>query len=224
METPMTAVPSVADSLMDAALQLAESRNWRSISLGDIARAAEQPLAAAYDCFPTKLHLVSAILARNDRRVLEGVVESEGETARERLFEVLMRRFDVLQMHKRGVAGMLRDLPQQPVAALAMLPRFALSMAWMLQAAGVSAVGIGGLLRTQAIGVIYLNAMRVWLSDDSADLARTMAALDQGLNRAEALVQQFPLLQGAAAGTATAAAAAPLVGPDETFVAEDAPD
>jgi hypothetical protein len=58
-------------------------------------------------------------------------------------------------------------------------------MALMLEAAGVSSSGLRGTLRTKGLGAIYLATMRDWFGDDSSDKARTMAALDARLRRAE---------------------------------------
>ncbi len=44
------------------------------------------------------------------------------------------------------------------------------------------------LARTKGLALIYFNAFRVWLDDDTPDMARTMAALDRGLARAEWLM------------------------------------
>ena len=45
------------------------------------------------------------------------------------------------------------------------------------------------LVRIEGLTLIYANALRVWLTDDTPDMAKTMAALDQGLRRAERLVE-----------------------------------
>ena len=61
----------------------------------------------------------------------------------------------------------------------------------MLEAAGISASGPFGLLRTKGLLAVWLAALRVWLADDSNDLSRTMAALDRYLRRAERLAIEF---------------------------------
>jgi hypothetical protein len=43
-----------------------------------------------------------------------------------------------------------------------------------------------------ALAAIYAYVLRVWLGDDSADNARTMAALDRALKNAEMLAQSVP--------------------------------
>jgi hypothetical protein len=42
------------------------------------------------------------------------------------------------------------------------------------------------------VALIYLATLGVWLRDESEDKARTMAALDKQLRRAEALVLRLP--------------------------------
>jgi hypothetical protein len=103
-----------------------------------------------------------------------------------------MLRFDALAPHKKAVASILADVPADPLAALTEARPLLRSMAWMLEAAGLSAAGLGGCLRVHGLAGVYLATLRVWLGDDSSDLARTMAALDRNLRRAESLVGMLP--------------------------------
>jgi hypothetical protein len=84
------------------------------------------------------------------------------------------------------------------------------SMARMLEAAGLSARGPVGAVRTKGLAVVYANAVRAWLGDDSTDMASTMAALDKGLRQAERaadlcrrLARTAPLADDRAAPTAS---------------------
>src|SRR6185437_8021756 len=94
----------------------------------------------------------------------------------------------------------LRDSIGDPAALLG-APALLRSMAWMLAAAVISAAGWPGVLRPQALAGLYLWVLREFLSDESVDLARTMAALDRGLRRA----QSFLGIAGAAMGDRDAA-------------------
>jgi hypothetical protein len=58
-------------------------------------------------------------------------------------------------------------------------------MGWLLDAAGVSTAGLPGALRVRGLTVVWLAAVRAWARDDSADLAATMRAVDDALQRAE---------------------------------------
>jgi len=176
-----------AGRIIDAALDLAAIEGWSGLGMARIASAAGLALADVHALFPSKACLLDAFIRRVDARVLAAGPADADEAARDRLFEVLMRRFDVLAPRKAAVAAILRDIVD-PTVGLVGLPALARSMAWTLEAAGLSAAGLGGLVRAQGLMVVYANAMRVWLRDDTADMAKTMAALDKGLRRAESLV------------------------------------
>jgi AcrR family transcriptional regulator len=179
----------VSDRMLSAALELAAGGGWRSVSLAEIAGEAGVSLAEAYAAYPTKASILAGFIARTDRQVLAGGATEKEDSVRDRLFEILMRRFDALTPHKDAVAGILRDLPSDPAAILATAPQLANGMAWMVETAGLSSSGLRGAIRVKGVTLIYLNTLRVWLRDDSADMARTMASLDQSLRRAEKLIR-----------------------------------
>jgi hypothetical protein len=61
-------------------------------------------------------------------------------------------------------------------------------MAMTLTLAGLSAEGLSGLIRAKALAMIYGSVMPAFWRDDSADLSRTMAALDDRLQRIETVM------------------------------------
>lgn len=181
------------DRMVDAALALAAERPWHEVSLREIAEASGLPLAEAYRCGASKQALLEAFLRRTDAAVLaEGVVGSEEGSARDRIFDVLMRRFDALQPHRKALASILLAQTRDPATALINLAALQRSMAWMLEAAGLETGGLRGLVRTRGLTLLYLATLRTWLRDDSLDLAKTMAALDGYLRRLEGLLRRLP--------------------------------
>jgi AcrR family transcriptional regulator len=169
----------VGERMLDAALALAADRDWAGIGLAEIAHHAGLPLAEAFAACRSKLALLAALTRRLDGAALAGTPEAEG-LPRERLFDLLMRRFDVLQPHRRALRSMLRGSLGDPAALLA-APALLRSMAWMLEAAGIATSGWRGALRVHVLAGVYLSVLRVFLDDESADLAATMAALDRRL-------------------------------------------
>ena len=116
---------NVSDLILSAALTLAATKGWRSTSLADIAVEADVSLAEAYAAYPTKAAILTGLLSQTDQQVLsEGGIDDQ-EPVRDRLFDVLMRRFDALEPHKPAVAAILRDLPLDPSSLIVALPNFA---------------------------------------------------------------------------------------------------
>ena len=68
-------------------------------------------------------------------------------------------------------------------------------MALILSAAGLSTSGLFGKLRIHGLLLIYTNAFRIWLLDDSPDFGKTMAVIDQDLHKAEFLMSFFSSLK-----------------------------
>jgi len=174
----------LASRLIDAALALAAERGWRDVTLRDIAEAAGVGLAETHAVFPSRQAVLRGFARRIDAEVLAS--EEAGATeggARDRLFDVLMRRFDALAPYKAGLANILADQLRDPLALGCGLCVLRRSMACMLEAADLSAAGLRGALRIKGLSAVYLAALRAWLRDDSEDHAKAMAALDRGLGR-----------------------------------------
>lgn len=173
--------------IVDAALRLAAERGWRDLTLPEIAAAAECSLADLYGHFPSKGAILDAYSRRIDLEVLKTPDEPETaeSTARDRLFDVMMRRLDALAPHKEGLRAILADLPADPLAAARQGRHLVRSMSWMLEAAGIRADGLAGMVRVRGLAAIYLATLRTWMTDEGEDMGRTMARLDQLLRRAE---------------------------------------
>lgn len=196
---PAASAGTPEERLVDAALRLAERQGWRRTGMAAIAGEAGLPLDEAYAACRSKAALLAAFTRRIDRAALAGA-KGEGEGPwRDRLFDTLMRRFDALQPHKPALAAILRDSLGDPQALLA-APQLLNSMAWMLEAAGLSAAGWRGRLRVRLLMALYLSVLRIFLRDDSPDLTKTMAALDQRLRRAESWLGRFGAGRGDGAG------------------------
>ena len=179
-------------AIIESALTLAASRGWARVGLGDIAEAAEASLAELRAEFSSKSAIVAAYAAAIDREVLAARdPEVAGRPATERLFDVLMKRFDLLNAHKEGVGAIMRSCPSDPEAILCGPLVLRRSMRWMLEAADLSSAGLQGGLRVKALSALYLSMLPVWLRDDSEDMARTMAVLDRRLRRLDRLTRSL---------------------------------
>ena len=174
--------------IVEAAMTLAAEKGWSRTRMADVAAAADVSMAELKALFPVKLSLVVGLMKKIDAEVLENVEPShDDETVRDRLFEILMDRFDALTPYKKAVASIAEDLRWEGPAALCIVPHGLISMSWMLEAAGVDSAGISGVIRAKGLAVVYGIALKAWLEDDSPDMEKTMAALDGALAKAESL-------------------------------------
>jgi AcrR family transcriptional regulator len=177
---------SDSDRIIDAALACIARQGWRRLSLADIAAEAGLPVLGVYRLYASKPAILCAFFRRIDEAVLAAPLDSEpDERPRDRVFDLLMRRFDALTPYRAALEVLGRELPTDPLAVLAAGAGLLRSMRWMLEAAGISGEGVGGVLAVKLTAAAYLATLRVWLRDESPDLAPTMAALDRRLRGIE---------------------------------------
>jgi hypothetical protein len=147
-------------------------------------------LAEFRDLFPSKGAVLGGLSRQIDRKVLEETTDDlTGEPARERVFDVIMRRFDALEPYKEALRRISRDIQYDPLSLAALHQVAVNSMRFMLAASGIRTEGPLGVLRLQGAVLVYSNTMRTWLDDDDPALAKTMARLDRELRRGERVLE-----------------------------------
>jgi AcrR family transcriptional regulator len=178
---------------LDAFLRLIADKGFAQVSLREVAESAGLGVAELYRLYPDKVALASAFMARIDAEVLAGTSKQSDpeETARDRLFDVLMRRYDVLRPHRAALAAIRRAATRDPLLAIELGPSLRRSMAAMLEAASLSSEGLSGALRQNGLLAIHYAVSRVFDRDETTDLSKTMAALDGRLKMAERWAQLF---------------------------------
>lgn len=171
-----------------AALRLAAERPWADVSIRDIAEEAGLSLDAMRKAFGSKTQIISAYMRAIDDQVLSAIPPRDpNETARDALFEVLMARLDAMAEHKPA----LRSINADTSFDSGLFGSYLNSQRWMLLAAGLDGDGPRGVMRASGLAALFGSVFQVWLDDDDPGLAKTMAALDRRLRRAEATMSSI---------------------------------
>lgn len=182
----------VKQRIIDALLALAGEMPWEDITISEVALHAGISLADFRDQFPSKGAVLAGFSRMIDRKVLDGTNEDlAAETARDRLFDVLMRRIDAMGPYKAGLKGISQWVRRDPVSAMALNTTVLNSMRFMLEAAHLHSEGIAGTLKLQGLAIAWQRVLNVWFEDDEPGLDRTMAALDRELSRGETLTARL---------------------------------
>ena len=174
--------------LIAAAFKLAEHKPWGEVSMLEIADAAGMPLDEMRRAVGAKSQILAGFMRLVDDEVLKRAPTKVAEGARrDALFEVIMSRLDVLTPYKPALKSIAKAAP----ADTSLIMPYLNAQRWMLTAAGISADGASGLIRTSGLASLYGSVFRTWLDDDDPGLARTMAALDRRLRRGESTIRTF---------------------------------
>jgi ubiquinone biosynthesis protein COQ9 len=179
-------VPEPKDVVIDAMMDVVARDGWLAATLAAVAAEAGQPIADVATLFGNRFNILAAFGRRADLAALKEAEDEGGSQAvRDRLFAILMARFDALTPFKSAVQRLAKASRTDPGLAAFFLRQLPCSLALVAEAAGVSSTGWLGLARIKALTVLYIGVTRTWLADDSPDLSKTMAALDQALARAD---------------------------------------
>ena len=174
--------------LLQTAMTLIAERGYAAYSRTELARAAGVPLTTVYAELPDRAALLRALGARLDRAML-GVEpgELDGMTARERLFELIMRRLDAMAPFKEGLKVMGREAQADLEVIMTTMANLGRATGWLLDAAGTGLTGWRKGLGAQLLAALYVRVFNVWLKDDSPEMATTLAELDRRLNQLDRL-------------------------------------
>src|SRR5262245_42581990 len=109
------------EKLIEAFLALLAEKSFEKIGLAAVAEKAGVSLADMRGEFGSTFDILAAFVRETDRKVLAGGEQEDAEaSARDRLFEVLMRRLEALQPHREAIRSLARSAQRSPSFALAM--------------------------------------------------------------------------------------------------------
>jgi hypothetical protein len=175
---------SIRRDLSRAALSLAASGPWREVTLVRLAHVASRPVSDFYGA--SLGEALDCVEEAFDRAIGEDMDQLDpGQSVRDRLFELIMRRFEAMEPHRASVLAMEQGADRDPVLMAGAHQRNVRCARWVLALAGLEADGMTGNARAQGLGVIIGQARAAWRGDDAGDFAKTMASLDKNLRRAE---------------------------------------
>mgnify|MGYP003767696907 FL=1 len=184
-----------------------ERQGWQNTTLQSIAAAAGLPVWQLVLSAGSRFDMLAKFGRRADIAALRSLDGGDASlSTRDRLFDLIMARLDAHQPYKGAIRKLADAACTDPGLAAFFACHLPRSMRVLADAAGVNVTGLSGMAKVQGLTCLYLSVTRTWLRDDTPDMARTMAALDQALGRAERWCDRFSrrARQSAASGPSAA--------------------
>ena len=186
-------------TLADEAWRQLGTRPLAELTIAEIATHAnvDAALAVAVAGDPQQL-ILGKMEALDDQAVLESfadITDAGAVSIREKILEALMHRFEVYAPYRMQIQALNRAARGRPDLALALGLGLQSVTRRMLAMAGDHCDGWRGTMRTKGVAGVLLVVARVWMKDDSPDLAPTMKELDRRLQQAEEWAVSLRLFQ-----------------------------
>ncbi len=176
------AVP-LSQMLTQALMTLIPERGFAGLTLEDVADTAGLSMAEVRTAASSITDILALYGQEIDAQMLAaGPVEGE---MRDRLFDLIMRRFDALAEYKEAAQLIVNEATMSPTLALKLLPIAKRGVVSTLSAADITPTP----LRVAGLGMVMLAALRSYLTDDSEDLGKTMSTLDSALAKLQSAAQ-----------------------------------
>lgn len=170
-------------SVFDCAFRAIDKSGWKEFNLFEVCTQEGIPSAWMRKHCPSKERLIGLLNEAADVQAFEDTKNDQCADTKEQIFNCLMARLDFFDRYKVGIVRMLNDLPCDPPCLVKFSVDTAQSMEWLGNTMSLGGSFVKSFARANAIAVLWGLTLRTWIKDDSADLADSMAILDQGLEK-----------------------------------------
>lgn len=201
-----------APDLLVLAFEIIAETGWRGFSFTELSDRSGLSLTEVRAVFSGRSAVLGQLSEQLDQAMLATEPDDlEGLPPRDRVFEMIMSRLEAMAPFRAGLCRLMMDARSDPGLIAMTACRLDRSLAWLQDGAGLAHAHhmspLGNLRRKiqrRLLGAVYLQTLKVWSSDESLDLAKTMASLDKQLRRIENVAGLTPgeKAQGATADAA----------------------
>lgn len=182
---------SLTESMLDVALEQAESSSWESVNLHNIAKTLGISLLEINKFYLQKDDLVEAWFDRADRAMLTENTSEDFTSlaAHERVHQLMMCWFMAMKSHRKVTRQMLLYKLEPGHIHLQTLGimRISRTVQWFREAALLKTENIHRIIEEVLLTRIFLFGFTRWLFDDSKNSLTTDRYLQASLKRLRSL-------------------------------------
>jgi len=164
-------------------LNILQNNSWGSLSLE---QALKNNKNKKVD-IQSKFDLLKIINSYVDDELIKKTRYIENSSIKDMLFEVIMARFDILELNRKSFIEIYKCLKKNPKYFIKLLPSFLESMIITAELSNFNVNGLKGSIRLKGLVFLYFMTFFQWKEDNNSSLEKTMTALDKNLDHAEKL-------------------------------------
>lgn len=172
--------------VIQLSFKLIERIGWNDFSLEKLSTLEKVPLDEIKYLMISKNNVLSEYSKMIDQDV-ESVIDIEDfkdSSVKDNLFELLMCRFESMNKYKKALQK-ITESRKDPLLAKNIACNVMNSLDFYLEFSGAYDGTIFDNFKKKAVLLIYAYCFKIWLKDNSNDLAQTMSELDRLLTISE---------------------------------------
>ena len=160
-------------------LKILEKKSWDLITFEEVTKKDKNIN------LKSKIDLLKNINRYVDESLISQMNKLEISSTKDMLFEVLMARFDILQLNRKSFLEIYKGFKKSPQYFIQCIPSFLESMIITAEIAKYNVNGLRGSIRLKGLMVVYFATFFQWIDDKTTSLEQTMTQLDKNLDQAE---------------------------------------
>ena len=172
---------------LDKAFSVIAKDGWTNFSLLQFSKIQKIPIQDLKNFFRDKDHILDRFTKMIDYKVESNIdfEEMKNTSKKDNLFEFIMLRLEAMQPYKVALKNILSSAKEKPVILKRLSKNIVNSLDLYLELSSYYDDTFLDFFKKNAIFLIYSLTFKVWLTDESDDLSKTMAELDKFLSMAD---------------------------------------
>tara|TARA_Y100001960_G_C14595565_1_gene787930 strand:+ start:118 stop:681 length:564 start_codon:yes stop_codon:yes gene_type:complete len=154
---------------------------WESIGVKSIYKRLKGNKKKFYNIIKDKNDLLININRYFDNEIINKSNLIEDSDKKDMIFEVIMMRFDLLNLYKPSIINIFNFFKKNPKFFFSLLPSFIKSIKIMSKIAKIETKGMLGKIKIKGLLVIYFATFLIWIKEKNHSLDKTMTKLDSYL-------------------------------------------
>ena len=163
-------------------LKLLENNSWNKISFSKIVTNKQNNIKNKKDLLVNINRYFDFLLKKN-------LMSLEKSSTKDMLFEVLMARLDILNLHRKSIQNLIKYFVKNPHHFVSQIPSFLESVILISTLSNVNVAGIQGIAKLKSIFILYLLIIYIWYQDETEQLEKTMTALDKYISSINKIIR-----------------------------------
>ena len=163
--------------IAEKTLKLLETQPWNKITVNKVLGKNNNNIISS------KKDLLKNINTYFDYLLKKNTNNMESSSPKDMLFEVMMAKFDVLNVYRNSVKNLLKYIKKNPQEFITSIPLLIESMILISALAGIDVNGVKGLSKVKVVLITYTIMIFTWSNDETEGLESTMNTLDKYLNQ-----------------------------------------
>ena len=178
----MTKNASQSRKIQDSHIALGEKKSVRQIDSVMISEQSGVAIGEITSIYDSVEDIFWDVVSGHKDGSLER--DDGDDSVHDKLFDLLMRRFEALHAVKQSLQNLSRDFDEKDFQALFVKEKVVRNMGWVLASAGVSTSGLEGEARKRALAWVFGKSFDKFIKEEDRGLPKTMMTLDRTLTRA----------------------------------------